>query len=258
MQFGAWNLRAEAVPTAEDALEALNKAANENDPFIVAFIDMLMPGMNGEELGEKILADDVLKNTLLIMISSSAQRGDAKRFSKIGFSAFFTKPIHQSDLFDNLVNVLAGKSAQHSHPINPLHVIPKFQQNDARILLAEDNIVNQQVALGILNKLGIKADAVANGFEVINALERISYDLVLMDVQMPEMDGLEATRKIRNHDSNVLNHNIPIVAMTANAMKGDDKICLQAGMDDYIPKPVNPNELAIKLKKWLPGIKIME
>ena len=121
-----------------------------------------------------------------------------------------------------------------------------------RILLAEDNITNQQVAVGILKKLGLRADAVANGAEAIKALETLPYDLVLMDVLMPEMDGLEATRQIRNPQSAVRNHQIPIIAMTANAMQGDREKCMEAGMNDYVSKPISPNALAEALDKFLP------
>jgi CheY-like chemotaxis protein len=122
----------------------------------------------------------------------------------------------------------------------------------ARILVAEDNIVNQEVALGILRKLGARADAVADGAEVLEALRTIPYDLVLMDVQMPEMDGLEATRIIRDSHSAVHNHQIPIIAMTAAAMQGDRERCLDAGMNDYITKPVSPHALSEALNTWLP------
>jgi CheY-like chemotaxis protein/HPt (histidine-containing phosphotransfer) domain-containing protein len=121
-----------------------------------------------------------------------------------------------------------------------------------RILLAEDNVTNQQVALGILKKLGLRADAVADGAEAIRALETIAYDLVLMDVQMPEMDGLEATARIRDPRSSVLHHRVPIIAMTAHAMQGDRDRCLEAGMDDYVTKPISPEALATALDRWLP------
>jgi CheY-like chemotaxis protein len=124
---------------------------------------------------------------------------------------------------------------------------------NVRILIAEDNIVNQKVALGLLKKLGVRAEAVANGIEVIRALEMIHYDLVLMDVQMPEMDGYEATKQIRNPNSSVKNHTIPVIAMTANAMLGDRNICISAGMNDYISKPVLLDDLARVIEKWLPG-----
>jgi CheY-like chemotaxis protein/HPt (histidine-containing phosphotransfer) domain-containing protein len=121
-----------------------------------------------------------------------------------------------------------------------------------RILLAEDNITNQEVAVGILKKLGLRADAVANGAEAVKALETIPYDLVLMDVQMPEMDGLEATRQIRNPQSAVRNHQIPVIAMTAHAMQGDREKCLEAGMNDYVSKPISSQALVEALEKWLP------
>ena len=127
-----------------------------------------------------------------------------------------------------------------------------MRRGAVRILLAEDNITNQQVAVGILKKLGLRADAVANGAEAVKALETIPYDLVLMDVQMPEMDGLEATRHIRNPQSAVRNHQIPIIAMTAHAMQGDREKCLEAGMNDYVSKPISPQALAEVLDKWLP------
>jgi CheY-like chemotaxis protein len=132
-----------------------------------------------------------------------------------------------------------------------------FQQSVAevatrriRILLAEDNSFNLKVAQGILGKLGYKADVAANGLEAVQALELIDYDIVLMDCMMPEMDGFEATSKIRNPESKVLNHKVPIIAMTANAMTGDRERCVKAGMDDYLSKPVRKDELAAVLEKW--------
>jgi CheY-like chemotaxis protein/HPt (histidine-containing phosphotransfer) domain-containing protein len=132
------------------------------------------------------------------------------------------------------------------------HTIRELRRGAVRILLAEDNITNLQVALGILKKMGLHTEAVANGVEALKALETIHYDLVLMDVQMPEMDGIEATRQIRNPQSAVLNHGIPVIAMTAHAMQGDRERCLEAGMNDYLSKPVDPRTLAEALDKWLP------
>jgi CheY-like chemotaxis protein/HPt (histidine-containing phosphotransfer) domain-containing protein len=131
-------------------------------------------------------------------------------------------------------------------------IVNRFAGYSVRILLAEDNITNQQVAIGILKKMGLHADAVANGAEAVKSLETIPYDLVLMDVQMPEMDGFEATRYIRDLQSAVLNHTVPIIAMTAYALRGDRERCLEAGMNDYIAKPVSPQALAEALDKWLP------
>jgi CheY-like chemotaxis protein len=172
---------------------------------------------------------------------------------EIGFAAYLTKPTRQSDLFGCLTTVLVDAAvAQPTPPIVTRHTIRELRRGVVRILLAEDNITNQLVALVILKKFGLRADAVANGAEAVKALETLPYDLVLMDVQMPELDGLEATRTIRNPQSAVQNHLIPIIAMTANAMQGDRERCLEAGMNDYVTKPVNPQALAEALDKWLP------
>jgi CheY-like chemotaxis protein/HPt (histidine-containing phosphotransfer) domain-containing protein len=143
------------------------------------------------------------------------------------------------------------------HPIVTRHSAREIRRvsvgAETRILLVEDNITNQQVALGILNKFGLRADAATNGVEALKALESIHYDLVLMDVQMPVMDGFEATRHIRDIQSAVLNHGLPIIAMTARALQGDRERCLEAGMNDYVSKPVEPQALAEVLNRWLPG-----
>ena len=174
-----------------------------------------------------------------------------RQMEEIGFAAYLTKPARQSEIFDCLSAVLAGTApARQARPIVTRHTIREMRRGVVRILLAEDNITNQQVALGILKKLGLRADAVANGAEAVKALETLPYDLVLMDVQMPEMDGLEATRQIRNPQSAVRNHQIPIIAMTAHAMQGDREKCLEAGMNDYVSKPISPRPWR---KRWRNG-----
>ena len=215
---------------------------------------MQMPGMDGAALARIIKTDEKLRDTRLVLCSSLGQRGDAKRMQEIGFAAYLTKPVRHREIIDCLSAVLlAGTAvAQQSQPIVTRHTIREMRRGVVRILLAEDNITNQQVALGILKKLGLRADAVANGKEAVKALETLPYDLVLMDVQMPEMNGLEATRHIRNLQSAVRNHRIPIIAMTAGAMQGDREKCLEAGMNDYVSKPVSPQALAEALDKWLP------
>ena len=196
---------------------------------------------------------ETLKDTRLVLMTSLGQRGDARIMEDIGFCAYLTKPARQSELLGCLSAVLTGTiAAQPSRPIVTRHMIRELRRDAVRILLAEDNITNQQVAVGILKKLGLRVDAVANGAEAVKALETLPYDLVLMDVQMPVMDGLEATRQIRDPNSAVRNHMIPIIAMTAGVMQKDQERCMDAGMNDYVTKPVSPQALAETLGKWLP------
>jgi PAS domain S-box-containing protein len=253
-QLKKWDCQWEEAPEAEMALRKLREASEKGDPFHIAILDMIMPGMNGEELGREIKKDPALSKTILVMMTSFGKRGDASRFEKIGFSAYLTKPIKHSHLYDCLKMVLKGKlcSADNSkRRIITRHTVSEVQKQKVRILLAEDNIVNQKVALKMLEKLGYRADAVANGLEAIKALETAPYDLVFMDVQMPEMDGLESTRKIRNPQSAIPNHEIPIIAMTAHALKGDMEKCLEAGMNDYLSKPVKADELSEMIARWV-------
>ncbi len=186
-------------------------------------------------------------------LTDLGRQGFSEQLEEAGFSACLTKPLRQSGLFDRLAAILVGKKIpQPRRPVAARQEPRETPHGAARILLAEDNIVNQHVALSMLKKLGLYADAVADGAEVVKALETIPYHLVLMDVQMPVMDGLEATRRIRDPRSAVLNRRIPIVAMTADAMQGDREKCLTTGMNDYLSKPVDPQVLASVLQKWLP------
>ncbi|MCD4775867.1 MAG: response regulator [Candidatus Aegiribacteria sp.] len=251
-QLGAWDIRTADAEGGKTALHLLREAVEEGDPFQAAIIDMQMPGMDGETLGKHILSDPALKNTRLMMMTSLGMRGDAKRAEDIGFAAYLTKPLKQLDLFDCISKVLAHEVIRKEHTIVTRHSIREIRSSSARILVAEDNIVNQKVAVGILKKLGFAAEVVANGVEVLRVLESIPFDLVLMDVQMPEMDGFEATRCIRDPKTSALNGKIPIIAMTAHAMHGDREKCLKAGMDDYVSKPVSIQALADVLDKWLP------
>ncbi len=251
VQFTAWGVRCGEAPDGETGLSLLRQAMDAGDPFVVAVLDMQMPGMDGETLGRAIRADSALHDTRLLMLTSLGERGDVTRLEEIGFAAYLTKPVRQSELFDSLAAVFSGQAGYSKKPILTRHRVRELRRTNVRILLAEDNITNQQVAMGILNKLGLRADVVANGAEALKALEQIPYDLVLMDVQMPEMDGLEATRQIRGPGSAVRNHTVPVIAMTAHAMAGDREKCLKAGMNDYLSKPVAPEALAGKLEKWL-------
>ena len=257
-QLEAWGARPDEALGGSGALVALSQARDENDPYAAAILDMQMPGMNGAELARAIKADPYLARTTLVLMTSLGGRNDAREMEEIGFDAYLVKPVRQSDLFDCLAGVLAGPVVAGADETEPTPLGPAHDSTDevrrgaVRILLAEDNITNQQVALGILKKLGYRADAVANGAEAIRSLETIPYDLVLMDVQMPEMDGLQAACRIRDPGSAVLQHGIPIVAMTAHALAGDRESCLEAGMNDYVTKPVSPRALSEALGRWLP------
>ncbi len=245
----AWNMTTEIAANCNDAIDALRQAANTDKPFNIALIDMQMPDTDGMMLGQMIKNDPLIKNTKTILMESIYRRSDNENTAQLGFDASIRKPVRNLELRSVLQTTLAG--SDNSNQKNQTSKKSLFADYNVRILLAEDNFTNQLVALGILKQFGLSADSVANGQEAVNSLSNIPYDLVLMDCQMPELDGYEATRIIRDPDSPVLNHNIPIVAMTANAMQGDRTKCIEAGMNDYIAKPVSAAKLAEILKTWL-------
>jgi len=252
-QLRSWHCHYDEAQGGAVALDKLREAVAEGRPFEIAILDVQMPEMDGETLGRKIKEDPDLEGTILVMLTSVVEPGGAARTKEIGFAAYLTKPVKGSELFDCLTTVVGRKAAGKDTSGETLvtrHSVAEDQKRKIRILVAEDNMINQKVALNLLKKFGYRADAVANGQEAIKALETVPYDLVLMDVQMPEMDGLEATALIRSPQSTVCNHEIPIVAVTAHAMKGDREQCLEAGMDDYTPKPIEPADLLEKIKRW--------
>jgi PAS domain S-box-containing protein len=253
----SWGMRPEEAKDGSEALVMLTKASEERDPFRLAVIDMQMPEMDGETLGRTIRSDARLSDARMVMLTSLGTRGDARKFEEIGFSAYTTKPVRNDELKAMLVLALSEQKdgKKQDGRIITRHTaretVGLFRGSRTRILLADDNITNQQVALGILKKLGLTADAVANGQEALAALSTIPYDIVLMDVQMPVMDGFQATRRIRDPRSSVMNHHVTVIAMTANAMQGDREMCIEKGMDDYISKPITPQTLASVLEKWI-------
>ena len=250
----SWGCRYDEARNGPAALEQLFIAVQKEDPFQLALLDLQMPDMTGEELGTIIKKNEFLHDTRLVMLTSLGKRGDASRFKKSGFSAYLMKPIRQRQLHEciSIVMGISRESEQKQSIITP-HTITENERHNIRILLAEDNPTNQTVAMTILSRFGFRADAVGNGKEAVEILSHVPYDLVLMDCNMPEVDGYEATQIIRDINSTVLNHQIPVIALTANAMKGDREKCLQAGMNDYISKPISPENLITSISRWISG-----
>jgi len=253
----AWGCRSTELACAEEAMGSLQTAVDGGDPFRIVLLDNFMPGMDGKTLGEQIKAHPQLSDTVLVMLTSAGRRGDARKMLEAGFTGYLVKPVKQSQLLDCLRTVTGVSDDSGQSPLEAIvtrHSLNEDRKRRLRILLAEDNVMNQKVALHILEtKLGYRADAVADGREAIESLSRQHYDLVLMDCQMPVMDGYETTRAIRDTNSSVQNHNIPIIAMTANVMKGDREKCLAAGMTDYVAKPIRLQELADTIERNLPA-----
>jgi CheY-like chemotaxis protein/HPt (histidine-containing phosphotransfer) domain-containing protein len=239
--------------SADEALSLMRQAYAGGRTLEVALIDHQMPGCDGADLGRQIAQDATLKATRMILLTSSGQRGDGQMFADIGFAGYLLKPVTQRDLTDCLMLVLA-KSAETWHsrtqPIVTRHQL-RAQRTRSRnhVLLAEDNLVNQKVALHLLEKLGCRVDVVADGQAAIDRWRSGRYDLILMDCQMPTLDGYAATAEIRRLEGGT--RRIPIVALTAHAMKGAEQTCLDAGMDDYLSKPIDRNKLADCLDRHL-------
>jgi CheY-like chemotaxis protein/HPt (histidine-containing phosphotransfer) domain-containing protein len=253
-QLKAWQCRTDDASNGDDALEKLRIALDNNDPFHIAILDMQMPGMNGEILGRKIKKDILLSNTILIMLTSMGLKGDAKRARDIGFSAYLSKPIKQSQLFDCLATVLgreiSSKNTAHCSIVTKYSIADNIK-NKIRILLAEDDETNQLVASSMLKKMGFSVIIAENGKQAVESLEKGAFDIVLMDGQMPIMDGFEATREIRKQEKQENRSPIHIIALTAHAMKGDREKFITAGMNDYITKPVNKDILLEKLNNYI-------
>jgi CheY-like chemotaxis protein len=237
LQVKGWGMQPFETASPLTALEWIRRG----DAFDVAILDMHMPDMDGLTLASEIRQHRDEHTLPLILFTSLGRRETGAE--DLGFSAFLTKPIKPSQLFDALVAIFADQPVAAPRPSNePQRLDPEMaSRHPLRILLAEDNAVNQKLALRLLAQMGYRADVAANGLEAIESIERQNYDVVLMDVQMPEMDGLEASRQINARWSR--GERPQIVAMTANAMQGDRELCMAAGMDDYITKPIRVDEL---------------
>jgi CheY-like chemotaxis protein len=255
-QLSAWGMQDESAADATEALAKLRNAAMLGRPFPLAVLDMQMPGTDGITLARTIKADQVIASTHLIIMTSLGQRQDCTALRASGVARCLTKPVKQIHLFDCILNVMADhlqaiepESTIIPTPIGVAVATPRIRSR-GRVLLAEDNPVNQRVALHQLARLGYSADAVGNGREAIAALAQIPYDLVLMDCQMPDMDGYQATAAIRTQENG--GSRTPIVAMTASALDGERQKCIAAGMDAYLSKPVKMDDLRLMLAQWIP------
>lgn len=245
-----WQAEHALAESGEVAIKHLQQAVTDGHPYHIAILDMQMPDMNGIILGSTIKNDKSLADTRLVMLTSQGQRGEGEKIQAAGFEAYLNKPVDQSILYNALLQVAGLTSDEHRLITSyTTQEVPNFT---AQVLLVEDNTTNQMVAQGMLLKLGIKVDLASNGQEGLLALSNIAYDLVFMDCQMPVMDGYEASRHIRDPQSKVLCHTIPIIAITANSMQGDREKCLAAGMDDFISKPIDGDKLQKVLSQWLP------
>ncbi|MBF0409151.1 MAG: response regulator [Candidatus Riflebacteria bacterium] len=251
--LSGWKCFCDNADSGKSGIEALETSLGNGNPYNIAILDMVLGDTTGEAIGKFIRSNRGFDNTKIILLTSLSMRGDVKRVKEIGFNGYLTKPVKKALLFDCLLSVLRDHKPliPGEQNIVTRHSLAEKRKHKARILVAEDNPTNQKVALGILEKLGFRADAVANGIEAIRALSTIPYDLVFMDLQMPDMDGIEATSLIRQKNSPVINHEVPVIAMTAHALKGNREECLEVGMNDYISKPVSPNEIMNAIKKYL-------
>ncbi|MBU2871055.1 response regulator [Colwellia sp. E2M01] len=266
-QLECWGITVTEAESGEQGLALCNEhfSTSSSIKFDIALLDMQMPEMTGETLAQKIRENTAFDNMKLVMMTSMAERGDAKHFADIGFSAYFSKPTTTTDLFNALAVITEdGEALKQASPLITKHftksliagtdTLPQWPE-DTRVLLVEDNRVNQMVALSVLKNMGLTADIAANGIEALKSIKEASfvkpYTVVIMDCQMPEMDGYEATKRIRAGEAGAENIAIPIIAMTANAMQGDKEKCIEAGMNDYLSKPIEPSSVITKLALWL-------
>ncbi len=268
----SWQVECDAAESGQMALQKLRSRAEEKNPYQLALVDFFMPGMDGETLGKSVKTDTLIRETLLIMLTSGSRPGAAKHLEGLGFSAYLEKPVRRILLRETLSIVWAGfKEGKTSGMINQQVLNELRAREDTRyldkkeegikfhayILLVEDNIVNQEVAMETLQQLGCTVELAKNGKEAVEMSKDNCYDLIFMDCQMPVLDGFEATQQIRNRektedgeDKPKTEIHTPIVAMTAGAMRGDREKCLEAGMDDYLPKPVRQKNLFEVLLKY--------
>ena len=252
----AYGCRTESVDRGEEAVRVLKSAAASKDPFSALLLDMMMPEMDGEQVTASIRGSSDIQDTPVILLTSLGYRGDISGLNEIGYDGYLIKPVKESLLIDTIVAVLKEKkkdSGSRYKKVITRHTVADMKFRDATLLLVEDNPVNQKVATRILEKAGFSVDIAENGRVAVEAVEKKEYNLVLMDVQMPEMDGCEATKAIRLKEKDTERH-LVIIAMTAHSLKGDREKFIASGMDDYISKPIEPQELIDKITGWVKSV----
>ena len=261
-QIEAWQMQVGSAASGQEALDRLRAAGGEGQPYDVALLDVHMPEMDSFALAAAVKADPVLRRVRLIVLTSMGHALRSAELKHLGIEAYLVKPVKKSRLFDCLLSKVRSQpkigtaAAVPASSTSSSEIEPEFKK--ARILLAEDNFVNRKVALAQLHKMLYRADAVANGREVLEALLRIPYEVIIMDCQMPEMDGYEAAEAIRQRENRSdspcpWKAPVHIIALTARALHGEREKCLAAGMDDYLSKPVRPAELQAALERWRIG-----
>ena len=245
--------RIDVLDNGLETVTELKKAKEEGDPYRIVLLDMQMPVFDGEQTLEEIKASDVGKKIEVIILTSVRMLGDIERLKGKGCAGYLVKPVKQRQLVD-VIEMVLGQQEQEvvSKQLFTKHHVRNQKQDKIRILLAEDNLVNQKLAVALLEKANYSVEVVKNGVQAVDAIQEKEYSLVLMDIQMPEMDGFEATRIIRENEKEL--QHIPIIALTAHAMKGDRERCLEAGMDDYLSKPLAQKELYRLIEKWSKGV----
>jgi PAS domain S-box-containing protein len=257
-QIESWQMRCDVAMNAAEALSLLKKAANHKELYNLLVVDYMMPGMTGIEMIQIMRELDEIANTPVIIVSSLGTSFNPEELKKLGVSAVLSKPLRHGKLYESIVAVLKSVQETGEPLIAPISTKSNVAKKKSRILLAEDNTINQQVATRMLNRLGYRADIASNGLETVKALQDMPYDIILMDCQMPEMDGYTATEEIRKWEKENNRKSIPIIAMTAHALKGDREKCLAVGMDDYISKPIDMKILESTLDKWLGEISVSD
>jgi len=251
-QINYWKMNCDVAVNAAEALSMLKRASEEKNPYLLTIIDLVMPGMSGIELIEVIRELKDIASIPIVLMSSLGSSLTIKELEKLEISKVLTKPLRQGKLYECITTVLKWVQETGGATISPIETAAAQQKKKrSRILLAEDNVINQKVTLRMLDKLGYQADVAENGLEALKAFEATPYNLILMDCQMPEMDGYTTAEEIRKIEKATQAEPITIIAITAHALKGDRKKCLLSGMDDYISKPIDMKVLGDALDRWL-------